>query len=122
LIRSGVQKATKCIECAEYKRCKESAASIIFFVVGLIAVIAVRAVTILEHVKPAYGKIAWYIGILGFVIYFAYKYKTDHSRSMVIRNSKLVDKILHGDRINYLIIFVSSAVVLIMAFYLDLLR
>lgn len=142
--RSGSKKENKCIDCAEYRRCKESAASMIFFIVGLVAVIAVRAVTILEHVRPSYGKIAWYIGILGFVIYFAYKYKTDHSRSLVIKNSKLVDKVLHGDRIekedremigsvlcalssskdriNYLIIFVSSAVVLIIAFYLDLLR
>ena len=137
-------KNNKCTNCAEYKRCKESAASLIFFIRGLIAIIAVRAVTILEHVKPIYGKLAWYVGILGFFIYFAYKYKIEYNRSRLIKTSKLVDKILQGnsieeadrqmigsvlcalssskDRINYFIIFSSSAVVLIIAFYLDFLR
>ena len=134
----------KCINCIEYKRCKESAGSLVFFIIGLIAIIAVRAVTILEHVKPIYGKIAWYVGILGFFIYFAYKYKIEYNRSRLIKTSKLVDKILHGgsiekedrqtigsvlcalssskDRINYFIIFLSSAVVLIMALYLDFIK
>ena len=134
----------KCINCTEYKRCKESAGSLVFFIIGLIAIIAVRAVTILEHVKPIYGKIAWYVGILGFFIYFAYKYKIEYDRSRLIKTSNLVDKILKNDRveredremigsvlcalssskdrINYFIIFSSSAVVLIMALYLDFLR
>ena len=134
----------RCINCAEYKRCKENAASLIFFIIGLIAIIAVRAVTILEHVKPIYGKMAWYVGILGFFIYFAYKYNIEHNRSRLIKASKLVDKILQvgsiekedremirsvlcalsssKDGINYFIIFSSSAVVLVIAFYLDFLR
>jgi len=134
----------KCVNCAEYKRCKENAASLVFFIIGLIAIIAVRAVTILEHVKPIYGKTAWYVGILGFFVYFAYKYKIERNRSRVIKTNKLVDKVLQGDRIekeyremigsvlcalssskdriNYFIIFFSSAVVLIIAFYLDFLK
>ena len=135
---------SKCINCIEYKRCKENTGSLIFFIIGLIAIIAVRAVTILEHVKPIYGKIAWYVGILGFFVYFAYKYKIEYDRSKLIKTSKLMDKILQGDsiekedreiigsvlcalssnkdRINYFIIFSSSAVVLIIAIYLDFLR
>lgn len=142
--RHAVSRYPKCINCIEHKRCKESAGSLVFFIIGLIAIIAIRAVTILEHVKPIYGKIAWYIGILGFFIYFAYKYKIEYSRSRLIKNGKLVDKILEGyvienkdrqmigsvlcalsssrDKINYFIIFSSSAVVLIIAFYLDFLR
>lgn len=134
----------KCVNCAEYKRCRESAASVIFFIIGLIAIIAVRAVTILEHIKPIYGKLAWYVGILGFFIYFAYKYNIEHNRSRLIKTGRLVDKVLQGgsiekedrqvigavlcalssgmDRINYFIIFFSSAVVLIIALYLDFLK
>ena len=134
----------KCVNCVEYKRCKDSAASLVFFIIGLIAIVAVRAVTILEHVKPIYGKMAWYVGILGFFVYFAYKYKIEYNRSRLIKTSKLVDKILHGgsiekedrqtigsvlcalssskDRINYFIIFSSSAVVLVIAFYLDFIK
>ncbi|MFA6610280.1 MAG: hypothetical protein WCT15_05480 [Candidatus Omnitrophota bacterium] len=116
----------------------------IFFIIGLIAIIAIRAVTILEHVGPQYGKMAWYVGVIGFFIYFGYKYKIEHSRSRLISKHKLVDKVMHGekiekedrdmigavlcalssnkDKINYSIIFLSSAVVLVVAFYLDFIK
>jgi len=132
----------KCRNCVEHKRCEENTTSLIFFIIGLIAIIAVRAVTILEHINRAYGKIAWYVGVLGFFLYFAYKYKIDNNRSRMISSRNLKDKVLCGgeidkedrdaigavlcalsskkDRINYLIIFVSSAIVLVMAAYLDL--
>jgi hypothetical protein len=134
----------KCVNCSESKRCKDSTTSMVFFIIGLIAIIAIRAVTILEHVNPVYGKMAWYVGVIGFFIYFGYKYKIEHSRSMIIHKNKLVDKVMHGDkiekedrdmigavlcalssnkdRINYAIIFLSSAIVLIIAFYLDFIK
>jgi len=113
----------------------------VFFIIGLVAIIAIRAVTILDYVKPVYGKMAWYVGVIGFFIYFGYKYKIEQSRSGLINKHNLVDKVMHGekiekedrdmigavlcalssnkDKINYAIIFLSSAVVLIIAFYLD---
>ena len=139
-----MKRNNKCADCVEYKRCKETTTSLIFFIIGLIAVIAVRAVTILEHVKPVYGKMAWYVGVLGFFLYFAYKYKVDNDRSHIISSRNLKSKVLHGgeidkedrdaigavlcalgskkDRVNYLIIFISSAIVLVIAAYLDLLK
>ena len=81
---------------------------------------------------------------LSYAQYFGYKYKIEHNRSLLIKHSNLVDKILQGDiiekedrqtigsvlcalssskdRINYFIIFFSSAVVLIIALYLDFLK
>ena len=134
----------KCINCVEHKRCKENTVSWIFFIIGLIAIIAVRAVMILEHINPIYGKMSWYVGIIGFFMYFGYKYRMEYTRSQLIRKSGLIRRILsddtigredrdiigsvfcalssNKDRINYLMIFVSSAIVLIMAFYMDFLR
>ncbi|MBN2830884.1 MAG: hypothetical protein JXL82_01205 [Candidatus Omnitrophica bacterium] len=60
---------SKCINCLEYKRCKENRASVFFFIVGLIATIAIRVVTVLIHLNPLYGQIAWYIGVAGFLIF-----------------------------------------------------
>ena len=132
------------MNCAETHRCKDSRKSITFFIVGLVAIIAVRVVTILEHVKPVYGKVAWYIGILGFVIYFAYKFRIDNNRATLIKERGLMFKISSGDaiekedriaissilcalsssmdRINYLVIFASSAIVLLLTVYLDFFR
>lgn len=134
----------RCINCAEYKRCKESSVSWLFFVIGLIATIAIRAVTVLIHIDPVYGQIAWYIGVAGFLIFFVYKFKVDQARSRLIRDSRLMDKISQSDKIeredrklissvlcalssnkdsiNYFVIFASSAIALIIAVYFDFLK
>jgi hypothetical protein len=131
-----------CVNCSEYKRCKEGYASWIFFIIGMIATIAVRVVTVLAHLNPIYGQIAWYIGVAGFFIFFVYKYRVDRARYKLIVKANLMDKIQHQDlisrqdrelissilcalssnkdRINYFIIFASSALALVIAFYFDL--
>ena len=134
----------KCINCAEYKKCKENSISWVFFIIGLIATIAVRAVTVLTHIDSVYGQIAWYVGVLGFFIFFVYKFKVEHARSQLIKNSRLMHKISqegniekgdreligsllcalssNKDRINYFVIFASSAIALAIAIYLDFLK
>ena len=131
-----------CVNCSEYKICKEGYASWIFFIIGMIATIAVRVVTVLAHLNPIYGQIAWYIGVAGFFIFFVYKYRVDRARYKLIVKANLMDKIQHQDlisrqdrelissilcalssnkdRINYFIIFASSALALVIAFYFDL--
>lgn len=137
-------KDEKCISCIEYKRCKDSYSSWVFFIIGLVATIAIRAVTLLIHLNPIYGKIAWYIGIGGFLAFFIYKFRINQIRSKLINQKNLVDKINHQkeltkddynllgailcalssnkERINYLFIFVLSAVALLLAVYMDFLN
>ncbi len=137
-------KDTKCINCVEYKRCREGWASWIFFIIGLIATIAIRIVTVLTHVNAIYAKIAWYVGVGGFFIFFIYKFRVIQIRSELIGQRNLVDKIRHEkqltkddynligailcalsskkERINYFFIFGLSAAVLILAIYLDFLK
>ncbi len=134
----------RCIECSEYKNCKDSFASWIFFIIGIIATVAIRVVTVLIHMNPIYAKIAWYIGIGGFFVFFVYKFKVSQARSRVIGQQGLVDKtndqkpftgedyrvmssILCGinsnkERVNYLLIFGLSAVALVLAIYMDFIR
>jgi len=134
----------KCVNCSEYKKCKESSISWVFFIIGLIATIAIRAVTVLVHINPVYGQIAWYMGVSGFFIFFVYKFKVEHARSQLIKKSQLVHKISQGndiekgdrelissllcalssnkDKINYVVIFASSAIAIAVAIYLDFLK
>lgn len=134
----------KCLDCSEYKNCRDSFASWIFFIIGMVATIALRVVTILVHLNPIYGQLAWYIGVFGFFTFFIYKFRIDRARYKLIVKRGLMDKILEGDkiaeddrrligsilcslssnkdRINYFLIFVSSAVALIVAFYFDFIK
>ena len=133
-----------CINCSELKRCRESGASWLFFIIGMISTIAVRVVTVLANLKPIYGEIAWYIGVFGFFIFFVYKFRVDRARYRLIVKSNLMEKISgsqtiapedrepissilcalssNKDRINYLIIFVSSALALLLAVYFDFIK
>jgi hypothetical protein len=116
----------------------------IFFIIGLIATIAIRVVTLLIHVNPLYGQIAWYIGVIGFLLFFVYKYNIDSSRYRIIKNNGLMAKVLGNDelskddkqilsailcalssgkdRINYFVIFASSALALIAGVYFDFIK
>ena len=82
--------------------------------------------------------------MLGFFIFFIYKFKVDSARYQLIKDNKLMDKILRADkiekedrmlissvlcalssskdRINYFLIFASSAAALIIAVYFDFLK
>jgi len=133
-----------CLNCSEYKNCRESWTSWIFFVIGMIATIAIRVVTVMAHLKPVYGQVAWYIGVAGFFIFFIYKFRIDQARYKLIVKKDLMHKVKRGekisdedrqlissllcslsshkDRINYFLIFFSSAVALIIALYIDFLR
>jgi len=134
----------KCLNCSEYKNCRDSFASWIFFIIGMVATIALRLVTVLIHLNPVYGQIAWYVGVFGFFIFFVYKFRVDRARYKLIVKKGLMDKISQGDkiaeddrqligsilcslssdkdRINYILIFVSSAVAIIVALYFDFLK
>jgi len=134
----------KCINCQEYKRCKENRASVFFFVVGLIATIAIRVVTVLIHLNPLYGQIAWYIGVGGFLFFFIYKYRIDSARFKIIKENRLLHKIISNeelrkedkqvlgaiicalssskDRINYFVIFTSSGIALLLGLYFDFIK
>ncbi|MFH1352351.1 MAG: hypothetical protein ABIH68_02110 [bacterium] len=133
-----------CKNCVEYKNCRDSLSSWIFFIIGLIATIAIRIVIVLIPVYPVYGKLAWYIGVGGFFLFFLYKFKVSNTRAESIKRSNLVDKIrgkkelspedyslVNGilcslsskkERINFFFIFGLSALALIIAVYVDFLR
>jgi hypothetical protein len=109
-----------------------------------VATFAIRIVTVLMHLGEAYGKMAWYAGVIGFLLFFMYKFKVGHVRAKRIRESgldkkiaknekltcedyMLINSILCGigskkERINFFVIFFVSAIALFLAVYMDFLR
>jgi len=137
-------KNKKCENCIEAERCRDSHVSWIFFIIGLVATIAIRAVTVLMHLNPVYAKVAWYIGVGGFFLFFVYKFRVNQVRSDLIAQQELVDKVSsrqqlteenynlvsailcalssRKERINYFFIFGLSAIALLLAVYMDFLK
>ncbi len=137
-------KLETCKNCVEYKNCRDSVSSWFFFIIGLIATIAIRVVIVLIPVYPVYGKLAWYMGVGGFFVFFLYKFKISNARAELIKSRNLTEKIrakkelspddyslINGilcsisskkERINFFFIFGLSALALIIAFYVDFFR
>jgi len=137
-------KDKKCLDCAQRKNCEDSLVSWMFFIIGLIATVAIRIVTVLMDIRPIYGKISWYIGIGGFLLFFVYKFNVNRSLAKIIDRENLIDKanglkpfskeeyrlianILcnlksEKERINYFFIFAVSALALVLAIYFDFIK
>ena len=52
----------------------------LIFVVGVLATIAYRIIVVLNHYSPVLVQIAWYVGTIGFVWYFAHRFKIENRR------------------------------------------
>ena len=137
-------KTNKCSDCAQRKNCGNSLVSWVFFIIGLVATIAIRVVTVLMNIHPLYGKIAWYLGVGGFFVFFIYKFHVNRILADTIRKEDLIEKTRNQnplskheynliaeilcnlksekERINYFFIFAVSALALIIAIYFDVIK
>lgn len=133
-----------CVNCSQKKNCQDTFISWVFFIIGLIATVAIRIVTVLMNIHQIYGKIAWYIGVGGFLVFFIYKFNNNRRLSRLIDEENLIEKargqkplsaedydLISGilcslksekERINYFFIFAVSAVALVLAVYFDFIK
>lgn len=62
-----------------------------FFWTGIIATIAYRAIIFLNFYDPLWVQVAWYIGTIGFIIYFWHRYDIQKKRSEFVKDYGLMD-------------------------------
>ena len=115
---------------------------IFYFYLGVIATFAYRIIIVFNYFEPSYVKVAWYIGTIGFIIYFWSRYKAVQQYHELIDSQKL-EKALEDPakmsedqkaalmhivstlkttkaQLNYVIIFVLSFLALIAGVVLDI--
>ena len=133
-----------CVNCPEYRRCRDSMMSWVYFVIGLIAAFSVRLVAVFMEFNILYAKIAWYAGVIGFFFFFLNKFGADTARSRLIARRDIMGRLHKGeplskddydllgtmlcalnsnkDRINYFVIFSTSILTIAFAVYADFFR
>lgn len=133
-----------CTDCFKLKRCKESFVSWILFFIAIVAVIAIRIVNVFMNTNPILAKTFWYVGVVGFLIFFAYKFQYDNILRRELEKTQLKDKLIFKkdlsghdyevlgtiicklsskkDAINYFFIFLFSGLALALAVYFDFLK
>ncbi len=114
----------------------------LFFVSGVIATLAYRAIVLIDDRTVI--QTLWYIGTIGFIIYFIHRYQVSKRRAKLIAENDLEKKvaalndlseqdkasmeyIFHTlrsskEKWNSVVIFISSIVALLAGIYLDFLR
>ncbi len=64
-----------------------------FFIVGLFSAIAFRAIIVFQHLEPEWVRPVWYIGVVGYFIFFLYRYKITRKRKKAIQEYQLIEKV-----------------------------
>ena len=67
------------------------------FWVGVIATVSYRAIILLNNINTTSVKVAWYIGTIGFIWYFAHRYRVQNYRQNLIKEKKLVEKVCENN-------------------------
>lgn len=62
-----------------------------FFWAGIIATLSYRIIIVLNFYSPVWVKVAWYIGTVGFILYFGHRYDIQKKRSELVADYNLVD-------------------------------
>jgi hypothetical protein len=115
-----------------------------FFILGLVAAIAFRAIIVFQHLEPLWVRPVWYIGTVGYFLFFIYRYEITKKRKNAIAEFQLIEKLkadaclqdedreavlyilrsIKGspEDINYLCIFVLSIIAIIADLVLSAMR
>jgi hypothetical protein len=116
----------------------------LFFLTGIISTLSYRSIVIVNNFSFRWAQFLWYVGTIGFIIYFIHRYKISRNRVELIKEYELDKKIAGGESLstdekeavdyifntlksskekwNFVFIFASSLVALILGLYLDFFR
>ena len=68
-----------------------------FFWIGIIATVAYRIIIVLNWYSPLWVKVAWYIGTIGFVLYFGHRFNIARKRANLVKDYKLIEAVDKAD-------------------------
>ncbi len=115
-----------------------------YFTLALLSIIAYRSIIILNNFSGFWVSLAWYVGTIGFAVYYVHRYQISKKRLAIIKTYKLDEKIkplsvlgvrdkeaLHylleslessTERWNYLLTFSATILALIAGIIIDIIN
>jgi hypothetical protein len=73
---------------------------IFFFWSGIIATLSYRAVIVLTYFDPLWIKVAWYVGTIGFIVYFGHRYSIQKKNAELVEELELIKAVEDAKDIN----------------------
>jgi hypothetical protein len=71
-----------------------------FFLLGLLSSVAFRAIVLLQKYSPDWVRPVWYFGVLGYMLFFMYRYYISQRRKRTIAHTNVIEKIRTGESLN----------------------
>src|SRR5882672_8002987 len=71
-----------------------------FFLLGLLSSIAFRAIILLQKYSPDWVRPVWYFGVLGYMLFFMYRYYISQRRKRTIAQTNLIEKLRAGENLS----------------------
>jgi len=108
----------------------------LFFVIGLISALSFRALMAIKEIQPHLFRPVWYLGIIGYILFFGFRYSITRKRKKAISDYNLIQKLERDaplttndrevmiyilsslqksrENLNYLFIFATSAIAVLL--------
>lgn len=67
-----------------------------FFLLGLLSSVAFRAIILFQKFDPARVRPVWYFGVIGYMLFFMYRYGISQRRKRAIEQTNIIEKIGRG--------------------------
>jgi hypothetical protein len=65
----------------------------LFFSLGLISAVAFRAIIVFQRMEPGWVRPVWYVAVLGYVLFFLYRFRISRKRKRAIERFRLIEKV-----------------------------
>ena len=71
----------------------------LYFWVGLVSAIALRAIIIADYYNGYVARMLFYLGVIGYMAFFAHRYRIAKRRANVLNKLELLEKIENHERL-----------------------
>lgn len=67
-----------------------------FFLLGVLSSVAFRAIILFQKFSPQWVRPVWYFGVIGYMIFFMYRYGISLRRKRTIAQTNIIEKVRIG--------------------------
>lgn len=64
-----------------------------FFIIGMISAVCFRSLIVFNYYYVNMRRTVWYIGVIGYIFFFGYRFYVSHKRRKVILESSLIESL-----------------------------
>jgi len=73
---------------------------VFLFVLAIIATICYRLVIVLNNYGQFWVELAWYVGTISYLWYFAHRFRVERRREKIVEEQDLESKVASGKKLN----------------------